>query len=657
MTQISSQVCDYYQRLTALLEELRTEAAQFVGGRLRDYLHVWEQVTSDREILQIVQGAKLEFTDTTELPTAQSTQPGLNHKERDIIHSEIEKLKGKKVISPCSPLADQFLSPVFTRPKKDGSHRMILNLKNLNQDIEYHHFKMDTLLVALTLITPGCFMASIDLKDAYYSLPIDEQHRKFLRFRWKGQLWQYDCMPNGLALAPRKFTKLLKPVYAQLREQGHVSTAFLDDSLLVADSELSCVKNIQATVQLLRSLGFIIHPEKSVLVPSQTIQYLGVVINSSTMTVTLTDERKASLVAACAQVLKAGKVTIRDLAKVIGKIVASFPAVRFGPLHYRHLEDCKKAALREAKGDYDSHTSLTPPARDELKWWLDNTPDSHNEIVTSDPEITIKSDASGTSWGCECERVRSGGNWLPVETQFHINYLELLAAFIALKCFEKKVSGKHVRLMLDNTNAISWINKMGTSRSESGNQLTFAVWEWCRERGIWLSAAHIPGVLNTEADEESRKINTDTEWKLDSQVLQSALKELECFPTVDLFASRLNTQFERYVSFRPDPEAFAVDAFSISWQSLQFYAFPPFSVIARVLQKARRDKARGVIVVPRWPTQVWWPVLGAMMVAEPIHLPSSASLLSLPSHPGQTHRLLPKMRLMACLISGSGSIN
>ena len=194
-------------------------------------MHVWEQLTSDREILQLVQGAKLEFTDSTELPAAQSAQPGLNHRERKIIQAEIEKLAGKKVISTCDPRADQFLSPVFTRPKKDGSHRMILNLKNLNQDIEYNHFKMDTLLVALTLVTPGCYMASIDLKDAYYSVPIDEQHKKFLRFRWEGQLWQFDCLPDGLALAPRQFTKLLKPVYAHLREQGHVSTAFLDDSL------------------------------------------------------------------------------------------------------------------------------------------------------------------------------------------------------------------------------------------------------------------------------------------------------------------------------------------------------------------------------------------------------------------------------------------
>ena len=75
------------------------------------YLHVWEQLTSDREILQLVQGAKLEFTDSTELPAAQTTQPGLNHRDRKIIQAEIEKLAGKK--STCDPRTDQFLLPVF----------------------------------------------------------------------------------------------------------------------------------------------------------------------------------------------------------------------------------------------------------------------------------------------------------------------------------------------------------------------------------------------------------------------------------------------------------------------------------------------------------------------------------------------------------------
>ena len=326
------------------------------------FFHVWEGLTSDGEILQLVKGVKLEFVDDAELPAFQTAQPRLNHKERKIIHSEIQKLAGKKIlsVSPCEARTDQILSPIFTRPKKDGSHSMILNLKNLNQDIECHHFKMDTLLTALTLITPGCYMASIDLKDAYYSVPIDEQNKKFLCFMWDRQLWQFDCLPNGLALAPRKFTKLLKPVFAHLRQQGHISTAFLDDFLLLAESELACVDNIQATVQLLRSLGFIIHPDKSVLIPSQTIQYLGVIINSCDMTVTLTEERKASLLSACNQLLRDGRVTIRELAKVIGKNCGELPCSKIWPLTLPAPRGVQESRTERGKGGlWQPHFSHT----------------------------------------------------------------------------------------------------------------------------------------------------------------------------------------------------------------------------------------------------------------------------------------------------------
>ena len=86
---------------------------------------------------------------------------------------------------------------------------MILNLKNLNLHVEYNKFKMDTLQSILKLVTSGCYMATVDLKDAYYSVPVAQEHRKYLRFIWRSKLYQYTCFPNGLSSAPRLFTKLM----------------------------------------------------------------------------------------------------------------------------------------------------------------------------------------------------------------------------------------------------------------------------------------------------------------------------------------------------------------------------------------------------------------------------------------------------------------
>ena len=99
---------------------------------------------------------------------------------------------------------------------------------------------MDTLRTALKLIRPGCFMASVDLKDAYYSIHIAEEDRKFLMFQWKGTYYQFTCLPNGLSSAPRIFTKILKPVYARLRSIGHICMGHIDDSLLIGQSFALC---------------------------------------------------------------------------------------------------------------------------------------------------------------------------------------------------------------------------------------------------------------------------------------------------------------------------------------------------------------------------------------------------------------------------------
>ena len=99
-----------------------------------------------------------------------------------IINSEIQELKSKKVIVNTDKRKRDYISGVLTRSKKDGSHRMILNLKNFNKSICYRHFKMEPIQNVLSVIKKDAFMASIDLKDAFYSVPVAEYHQKYLKF-------------------------------------------------------------------------------------------------------------------------------------------------------------------------------------------------------------------------------------------------------------------------------------------------------------------------------------------------------------------------------------------------------------------------------------------------------------------------------------------
>lgn len=111
-------------------------------------------------------------------------------------------------------------------------------------------------------------MASIDLKDAYQLIRLASSDRKYLRFLFEDVLYEFNCLPFGLSTAPYTFTKLLKPVIGHLREQGYLSVIYLDDLLLLGETHTSCLENVQKTIKLLESLGFIINKEKSKMEPA-----------------------------------------------------------------------------------------------------------------------------------------------------------------------------------------------------------------------------------------------------------------------------------------------------------------------------------------------------------------------------------------------------
>ena len=151
---------------------------------------------------------------------------------------------------------------------------------------------------------------------------------------------------------------------------------------------------------------------------------------------------------------------------------------------------------------------------------------------------------------------------------------------------------------------IAVLNHMGTSHSDPCNRLGKEIWKWCIDRDIWLSAAHIPGVHNIKADFESRRSNNNMVWMVDRAYLNNALSHLSLRPNIDLFASWLNNQFPQCESFKPDPGAVAVDAFSLNLHYLKLYAFPPFNVINAFLQRVREDQASGILIIPNWLTSL-----------------------------------------------------
>ena len=110
------------------------------------------------------------------------------------------------MFSPAKLKADSFVSSIFTIMNPGGSHQTILNLQNLNESITYVHFKMESLKHVRQLIKPGVWMGSIDLRDAYYSVPVNPHFQKYFTSYWKGCYYEFLRMPNGYSQAPLLFT-------------------------------------------------------------------------------------------------------------------------------------------------------------------------------------------------------------------------------------------------------------------------------------------------------------------------------------------------------------------------------------------------------------------------------------------------------------------
>ena len=179
----------------------KTPTGIFKAGRIQCYLLNWGKLTTDPHILNMVKGCKIGFD---QLPHQRQPpcQHQFSHKEAETISAEIEKLVLKEVLLKSSHEKGEFLSTILLTPKTDRTHRMILNLKKLNKFVKYHHFNMESLKHVISMIRPSRFIACVDLKDAYYTVPIHRDHQKYLKFEWQGQLYQFTCLLNGLACAP-----------------------------------------------------------------------------------------------------------------------------------------------------------------------------------------------------------------------------------------------------------------------------------------------------------------------------------------------------------------------------------------------------------------------------------------------------------------------
>ena len=234
-------------------------------------------------------------------------------------------------------------------------------------------------------------------------------------FILKKRLW-HRCFPGN-------FVKFLRTAFST----EHLRWLLLD--LITAYSFDICFKH-------LGNLGFVVHPEKSVFVHSQEIEYLGFIINSITMKIRLTTEKKRKIFDLCQEVLLKESISIRLFSKLLGKFTSSFQVIKYGQLN---LIKAIKAIL--TKRLYYIQELETP----------------HLPLITTD--------ASTTAWGAAFKNTFTGGQFSITETVMHINVLELKAILFGLRSLCDHICDSHIKIIYENTTAVHCINNMGSCRS------------------------------------------------------------------------------------------------------------------------------------------------------------------------------------------------
>ena len=404
-----------------------------VAGRLSRFIENWKLITTDPWVLNTVQGHQIEFLQ----------QPGFHrlppmhysHQEKLAISEEVTKMQGKGAVVPVHrDLQEEcFLSNLFLVPKKEGGMRPVINLKGLNHFVKLEHFKMEGLHLLSTMVKPGDWFTKVDLKDAYFHVPIHQTHQKFLSFRWEGRVFQFVCLPFGLASAPRTFTKVMKPALACLRQLGVRCIVYLDDLLIMGQSPEEARQVTANTLALFQALGFLINWEKSILEPKQEIVFLGLLVSSRTMTLSLPSPKLIDLRREIQSLLTKEVVSVRQLAHIVGKLNSTALAVLPAPLHYRELQNLKISSLHKMES-YNAQTALSAAARDDLSWWLGQLQRwNGRSFIVKRPEVVIQSDASLRGWGAVYQGQCIQGRWSFEESTWHINCLELKAATLAIQ--------------------------------------------------------------------------------------------------------------------------------------------------------------------------------------------------------------------------------
>ena len=255
-----------------------------VGGCLSSHWRRWQEIGAETWVVTVLRdGYRVPFKDSppplartpVSFPTYRAGSP-----RAQALRQEVEAMLAKGALEIARDPGPGFYSRLFLVEKATGGWRPVIDLSHLNDFVQLTPFKMETVASVLLSVREGDFLASLDLKDAYFQIPIHGSSRKLLRFMSEGTVYQFKALCFGLSTAPQVFTRVFAAVSAWAHACGIRLLRYLDDWLVLSSSEKKAKESIRELLSLCHTLGIVINEKKSDLVPSQSAKYLGMTINT-----------------------------------------------------------------------------------------------------------------------------------------------------------------------------------------------------------------------------------------------------------------------------------------------------------------------------------------------------------------------------------------
>ena len=568
------------------------------------------------------------------------------------LKEEVSSLLQKEAVTQLSNPDPGFYSRLFVATKASGGWRPVLDVSPLNKYVVKTKFSMETSKTVLEAIGQADFMITIDMKDAYFHVPIHPRDKRYLRFVYDQKVLQFNNLCFGLSTAPQVFTRVLAPVGRILRLRGVRILMYLDDWLLLGKSYNEILHHREQALVLMEELGLTINWTKSNLTPCQTAVYLGMTIDSVRFHVSLTPKRIEKAIAIFNLFVSSSSLPAKKWQSLIGFMcsvedLTLGARIRMRPFQFHLRENWTQGVESDTKA-----VVIPEYLKSKLQWFLSpGRLEEGRSLKQPSPDLTIFSDASKEGWGGTLDNLTTSGLWSTAETSLHINVLEIRAIFLCLRRWKDLVSNRCVAVCSDNTTALAYLQKKGGTHSKTLFLEAHRLLMWTELHKVTLVTQFVKGSLNVMADTLSRRNQVlPTEWCLKLEVCQ-ALWKVWGTPSLDLFATRWNTRLPRFCSPMRDPLAIATDAFLTSWDNLLVYAFPPYALVRKVLLKVEAShNCRMILIAPWWPQREWLPDLYRLSIEPPLLLPLQDDLLS-QVHLAIHHRGLHTLSLTAWLLS------